>query len=82
MNDRVWVNALGRGVSKKVAESCAWATVNKETGSGRKFGSGRGHKVGHASSRKGGRIGGSSESSASLLAAAKKGWETQRRRSG
>jgi plasmid stabilization system protein ParE len=71
-----------RGVSKKEAESRAWATVNKETGGGKKSGSGRGHKVSHAPSRKGGRIGGSSQSAASRSAAAKKGWETRRKRSG
>ncbi len=31
-----------RGVSKKEAESRAWATVNKESGGGKKSGSGRG----------------------------------------
>ena len=40
-----------RGVSKKEAESRAWATVNKESGGGRKSGSGRGHQTSHASSR-------------------------------
>jgi len=30
-----------RGVSKKKAESRAWATVNKESGGGKKSGSGR-----------------------------------------
>jgi len=68
-----------RGVSKKEAESRAWATVNKESGGGKKSGSGRGHKVSHAASRKGGRIGGSSQSHATRSAAAKKGWETRRR---
>ena len=33
-----------RGVSKKEAESRAWATVNKESGGGKKSGSGRGEK--------------------------------------
>ena len=47
-----------RGTSKPEAERRAWATVNKESGGGKKSGSGRGHKVSHASSRKGGRIGG------------------------
>lgn len=51
-----------RGLSKKTAEARAWATVNKETGGGKKSGSGRGKKVSHASSRKGGRIGGRSAS--------------------
>lgn len=46
------------GVSTKEAESRAWATVNKETGGGKKSGSGRGKKVNRSASRKGGRIGG------------------------
>ena len=33
-----------RGTSKKEAERRAWATVNKETGGGKKSGSGRGKK--------------------------------------
>jgi plasmid stabilization system protein ParE len=70
-----------RGVSKKEAESRAWATVNKESGGGKKSGSGRGRKEDHSSSRKGGRKGGSSasRSHADRSAAAKKGWETRRR---
>ncbi len=67
-----------RGVSKKEAKSRAWATVNKESGGGKKSGSGRGKTESHASSRKGGRKGGATSSSRS--AAAKKGWETRRRR--
>ena len=47
-----------RGVSAKEAAKRAWATVNKETGGGKKSGSGRGKKTSHASSRKGGRKGG------------------------
>jgi hypothetical protein len=47
-----------RGVSKKEAEAHAWATVNKESGGGKKSGSGRGKKESHASSRKGGKKGG------------------------
>lgn len=46
------------GVSEKEAERRAWATVNKETGGGKKSGSGRGHPVTHAPSRKGGKAGG------------------------
>jgi len=46
------------GVSKKEAESRAWATVNKESGGGKKSGSGRGKKESHASSKKGGKKGG------------------------
>jgi plasmid stabilization system protein ParE len=47
-----------KGVSKKEAKSRAWATVNKESGGGKKSGSGRGKKESHSSSRKGGRKGG------------------------
>ena len=47
-----------RGTSKKEAERRAWATVNKESGGGKKSGSGRGKKENKASSRKGGRKGG------------------------
>ena len=45
-----------RGTSAKEAKRRAWATVNKETGGGKKSGSGRGKKTSHASSRKGGRL--------------------------
>ena len=72
-----------RGVSKKEAESRAWATVNKESGGGKKSGSGRGKAENHESSRKGGRKGGaasSSRSAADRSAAARKGWETRRRK--
>ena len=68
-----------RGVSHEEAERRAWATVNKETGGGKKSGSGRGKQQNHASSRKGGRIGGSGQSHEKRSAAAKKGWETRRR---
>jgi plasmid stabilization system protein ParE len=44
-----------RGVSKKEAESRAWATVNKEDKGGKKKGSGRGKKSSKSSSRKGGK---------------------------
>ena len=44
-----------RGVSKKEAERRAWATVNKESGGGKKSGSGRGKKSTKSSSRKGGK---------------------------
>ncbi len=47
-----------RGVSKKEAKSRAWATVNKESGGGKKSGSGRGKMESHSSSRKGGKKGG------------------------
>ncbi len=44
-----------RGLTKKEAESRAWATVNKEDKGGKKSGSGRGKKSGKESSRKGGK---------------------------
>ena len=67
-----------RGVSEKEAESRAWATVNKISGGGKKSGSGRGKAENKEPMRKGGRKGGTSHSSRS--AAAKKGWETRRKR--
>ncbi|EJU14605.1 hypothetical protein LH128_02929 [Sphingomonas sp. LH128] len=69
-----------RGVSKDEAESRAWATVNKDSGGGKKSGSGRGRAESHESSRKGGRKGGSSQNAETRSAAAKKGWETRRRK--
>jgi plasmid stabilization system protein ParE len=48
-----------RGVSEKTAKSRAWATVNKESGSGNKSGSGRGKTESRESSKKGGKKGGS-----------------------
>ena len=69
-----------RGVSRSEAERRAWATVNKESGGGKKSGSGRGKKESHESSRKGGRIGGSGQSHEKRSAAARKGWETRRKR--
>lgn len=69
-----------RGVSHKEAERRAWATVNKESGGGNRSGSGRGKKDSHESARKGGHKSGSSQSSAKRSAAAKKGWETRRKR--
>ena len=41
-----------RGVSHEEAERRAWATVNAETGGGKKSGSGRGRRVNRAPSRK------------------------------
>ena len=72
-----------RGVSDKEAERRAWATVNKESGGGKKSGSGRGKKESHASSRKGGKKGGKNlrfalESGA--LTSAKKAARTRKRR--
>jgi len=44
-----------RGVSKKESESRAWATVNKESGGGKKSGSGRGKTASKSASKKGGK---------------------------
>ncbi|MET3780757.1 plasmid stabilization system protein ParE [Brevundimonas sp. 1080] len=72
-----------RGVSEKEAERRAWATVNKDDGGGKKSGSGRGKKTGHPAAHKGGKKGGAasaSRSPADRSAAAKKGWETRRKK--
>ncbi|GAA4497033.1 plasmid stabilization protein [Gluconacetobacter tumulicola] len=71
-----------RGVSEEEAERRAWATVNKETGDGKKSGSGRGHEVTHEPSRKGGRLGGAASahrSAGERSASAKKAAETRRK---
>ena len=47
-----------RGVGSKEAAKRAWATVNKESGGGKRSGSGRGRTTSRVSSRKGGRNGG------------------------
>lgn len=54
-----------RGTPKDEAERRAWATVNKETGGGKKSGSGRGAAQNHEPSEKGGRIGGAASASRS-----------------
>lgn len=69
-----------RGVGKDEAAKRAWATVNAQDGGGKKSGSGRGKKPNHAPSRKGGHIGGSAQSHEKRSAAAKKGWETRRKK--
>ena len=69
-----------RGVSSGEAARRAWATVNKESGGGKKSGSGRGKTENRSASRKGGRKAAASRTSASRSAAAKKGWATRRRR--
>lgn len=43
------------GVGHEEAQRRAWATVNKESGGGKKSGSGRGHASGHTSSDKSGK---------------------------
>lgn len=71
-----------RGVSEKEAERRAWATVNKESGGGNRSGSGRGKTENHASSRKGGRMGGeasANRSASKRSASAKKAAATRNR---
>src|SRR3954471_6822687 len=72
-----------RGVSEKEAESRAWATVNKETGGGKKSWSGRGEPESHASSERGGKKGGAASASRTAeerSASAKKAAATRKRR--
>jgi plasmid stabilization system protein ParE len=71
-----------RGTSQGEAERRAWATVNKETGGGKKSGSGRGKATDTSSSRKGGAVGGrasASRSAAERSASAKKAAATRKR---
>lgn len=72
-----------RGVSEGESERRAWATVNKESGGGKRSGSGRGRRTSHASSRKGGRLGGRASAHRSAAArsrSAKKAARTRKRR--
>jgi plasmid stabilization system protein ParE len=72
-----------RGVAKDEAERRAWATVNKESGGGKKSGSGRGKAESHASSRKGGKLGGKAaakRTAAKRSASARKAAATRKRR--
>jgi hypothetical protein len=62
-----------RGVSDEEAERRAWATVNKESGGGKKSGSGRGKKGNKSSSKKGGKKGGGSKKGSSKKGGSKKG---------
>jgi plasmid stabilization system protein ParE len=72
-----------RGVGEDEAERRAWATVNKETGGGKKSGSGRGQPENTAPSRKGGKLGGKAAASRPASArsdAAKKAAATRKRK--
>ena len=72
-----------RGVSRKESERRAWATVNKETGGGKKSGSGRGRKPNRAPAKKGGRLGGAASarrSAAARSASARKAARTRARK--
>ena len=70
-----------RGVGSKEAARRAWATVNKETGGGKKSGSGRGKPTNRSSSRKGGRIGGKAKKSGSSTGSRTRSRATSRSRS-
>ncbi|HZO89919.1 MAG TPA: hypothetical protein VFB38_16435 [Chthonomonadaceae bacterium] len=67
-----------RGVSEKEAERRAWATVNKETGGGRATKEGRRHANERLEERA--EKGESRAEHERRSEAAKKGWETRRRR--
>lgn len=74
-----------RGVGKKEAQRRAWATVNKETGGGKKSGSGRGKSENRSASKKGGRLGGAASANRSVAAksrSARKAAATRARRGG
>ncbi|WP_298401929.1 plasmid stabilization protein [Sphingobium sp.] len=60
-----------RGVPEKEAQARAWATVNRDSGGGNLSGSGRGKPESHAAARR---------KQAARSAAARKGWETRRKR--
>jgi plasmid stabilization system protein ParE len=71
-----------RGVSEEEAKRRAWATVNKETGGGKKSGSGRGKKMNTEPSRKGGKKGGAASAARTAeqrSASAKKAARTRAR---
>jgi plasmid stabilization system protein ParE len=82
--DHIAKSYESRGVADAEAERRAWATVNKETGGGKKSGSGRGKPENHAPARKGGRLGGAAAAArpaAKRSASAKKAAATRKRRS-
>ncbi|HYO08835.1 MAG TPA: hypothetical protein VER17_07660 [Tepidisphaeraceae bacterium] len=62
-----------RGLPEKEAARRAWATVNKETGGGKKTGSGRGKKTSTASARAGGKKGGAASGAKSKSSASRSG---------
>jgi plasmid stabilization system protein ParE len=80
--DHITESYESRGVPEDEAERRAWATVNKESGGGKKSGSGWGKSESQASTRKGGRLGGrasASRSAAERSASAKKAAATPKR---
>ncbi len=74
-----------RGVDKDEAESRAWATVNKDSGGGKKSGSGRGQSVENTAAKKGGKLGGAASanrSAAEKSRSAKKAAATRKENAG
>jgi hypothetical protein len=72
-----------RGIRPKEAARRAWATVNKETGGGKKSGSGRGKPENKSPSRKGGRLGGRAAArrpASARSVSARRGAATRKRR--
>jgi plasmid stabilization system protein ParE len=69
-----------RGTSSTEAARRAWATVNKESGGGKKSGSGRGKAENRSSSKKGGKKGAASQSRATRVQAGKKAARTRKAR--
>src|SRR5437764_11638713 len=61
-----------RGVPEGEAERRAWATVNRQTGGGKKSGAGRGKTATKSSARKGGRKGGTARRSSSVRPSSRK----------
>jgi plasmid stabilization system protein ParE len=71
-----------RGLPEDEAERRAWATVNKESGGGKKSGSGRGKAESRAPAKKGGGRGGRASAArpaAARSASAKKATATRKR---
>jgi len=72
-----------RGIGRREATRRAWATENKETGGGKKSGSGRGKRENRSASRKGGRLGGRAQArrpAAARSRSARKAAATRKRR--
>lgn len=80
--DHIAASYESRGVPEEEAERRAWATVNKESGGGDKSGSGRGKPENHASSHRGGALGGQASAGRTAerrSASAKKAAATRKR---
>lgn len=82
MADHIASGYEHRGVPDDEAERRAWATVNAETGGGKKAGAGRGKPENHAPARRGGRLGDAASASRTpeeRSASAKKAAATRKR---